>query len=253
MLISLLLQEVTEQVQDSAALDPLTTESSRSLIDIIGLAGGFQWPIMIVFILGLGALMHTLVRLYQDDRQSRVLREIDLSASKTKDIREAADLPGQSVYHEILKGLARHGKFAPNHASRVQTVAAAVATQQGSFTLTHKLVTYCSGAAGGLGLAGTLVGMYSSFAAAGTDPSTVYAGISLALVSTLLGVAVSLILEAADTFVHRYAAQYLAKGKDWGEEVCVRLSDLARTAARIQASRKSSKKPPPKGGSKSSK
>ena len=41
--------------------------------------------------------------------------------------------------------------------------------------------------------AGTLVGMYTIFSAAGTDPQTVYVGISLALVSTLLGVAVSLL------------------------------------------------------------
>jgi len=230
------------QVQDSIALSQIAGESSRSIIEIIGLAGGFQWPILIVFVLGLGALMHTLVRLYQDERQSRELRNMDLSKMVTKDIRAAAQQPGQSVYHTILSGLTRHGQFAPDHGGRIKTVAAAVATLQESFTLTHKLVTYCSGAAGGLGLAGTLVGMYSSFAAAGTDPNTVYAGISLALISTLLGVAASLILEAADTFVNRYASKYLAKGKDWGEGVCVRLSTLSRTAARMKAQRESEAK-----------
>lgn len=239
------LQDALVQVQDSTALSQITGESPRSILEFIALAGGFEWPILGVFVLGLGALMHTLVRLYQDDRQSRELRQMDMSGMITKDIRNAAKLPGQSVYHSILSGLTRHGQFAPDHGGRIKTVAAAVAAQQEAFTLTHRLVIYCSGAAGGLGLAGTMVGMYLSFAAAGTDPRTVFTGISLALVSTLLGVVASLILEAANTFVNHFASKYLAQGREWGEDVCVRLSSLSRTAARMKSQRRAAPKKSP--------
>ena len=208
--------------------------AAQNIIDIIGLAGGFQWPILFVFVLGLGALMNTLVRLYLDDRQSKSLRAMNTGSMKTEDFRAAAQVKGETIYHRLMRRLVRRTQFTSDYGGLLKTVGAAVSVEQESFALTNRLVTYCSSAAGGLGLAGTLVGMYSSFAAAGTDPNTVYVGISLALVSTLLGVAASLILEAAETFVNRYASKRLAKGRAWGEDMCARLSYLSGSSQQIR-------------------
>ncbi len=220
-------QDATTQAQDTlaSASDP---SAAQNILDIIGLAGGFQWPILLVFVLGLAALMNTLVRLYHDGVQSKSLRNMDTDSMEARDFQSEAEKPGQSIYHNLLQRLLRRSQFTSDHGGLLKTVGAVISDQQESFSLTNKLVTYCSSAAGGLGLAGTLVGMYSSFAAAGTDPNTVYVGISLALVSTLLGVAASLILEAAETFVSRYAGKHLAKGRAWGENVATRMSYLGQ-------------------------
>lgn len=228
-------------IQDSLA-QTAAPNGAQNFLDIIGLAGGFQWPILLVFILGLGALMNTLVKLYQDGRESKVLRAMEIEALKTKDFRDAADAEGGSIYHLLLQGLVKRTKVDAGPAVMERTVSGIMQSAQESLALTHKLVAYCSSAAGGLGLAGTLVGIYSSFAAAGTDPNSVFVGISLALVSTLLGVAASLILEAADTAVNRFTTKYMAHGRGWGEEVGLRLSALQQTSQRIRTSKRTTTK-----------
>jgi len=219
---------------DSVAMNVLQSATEgQSILDFIGLAGGFQWPILCVFVLGLGALMNTLVRIFNDGRQSTHLRQLDLDTMKTQDFRNIANQQGESIYHSLLRKITQRARFTSDHGSLLKSVGIVMEVQDKSLQRTNKLVTYCSSAAGGLGLGGTLVGMYSSFAAAGTDPNSVYVGISLALVSTLLGVAASLLLETAETFVSRYATAQFAEGREWGEDVCARLSHLKQTASLI--------------------
>ena len=228
-------------IQDSTALAQTVSDPSaaRNILDIIGLAGGFQYPILIVFVLGIGSLMHTLVRIYQDKRQATALLNLDLGYVKTADLRSAAELSGQSIYHLLLRGLVQRTQVDSDHTALTRTVTGILRSEQEASGLTHKVVDYCSSAAGGLGLAGTMVGIYSTFSAGSTDPSTLFVGIALALISTLLGVAASLILEAADTFVSRYATKYHAHGREWGEAVAMRLSQLRQASLRVRRSKKS--------------
>lgn len=226
--------------QDTTALDthllPLADAGGgQNLLDIIAYAGGFQWPIFFVFVLGLGALMNTMVRLFNDGRESTELRQWDIAKMLTDDFRRWDKKGGQSVYYSILSRLLRRLDFTSDHGALLKTVAAVIQRQNDRLAMTNKLVAYCSSAAGGLGLAGTLVGMYSLFAASGTDPAAVYVGIALALVSTLLGVAASLILEAAETFVSRVAGKQSAAAQDWGEDLCARMSYLMKSKNKIAA------------------
>jgi len=227
-----MLQDTTTTFLDSLtqALEQSSGGGAQSLLDIIGLAGGFQWPILIVFVIGLAALMNTLVRTFLDSKQSSYLRSLSLEETEANDFKTLSESDDQSVYHALLRKILRRARFTNDHGDLLKTVGVAMEQQRQSLQLTNKLVTYCSSAAGGLGLAGTLVGMYSSFAAAGTDPNTVYVGISLALVSTLLGIAASIILEAAETFVSRYAAKQHTRASGWGEEVCDRLGQIKQSA-----------------------
>lgn len=234
--------------KDTTSIDTLLTAMSetgggQNILDIVGLAGGFQWPILFVFVLGLGALMHTLMRLFNDERESKDLRKWEIQEMKTKDFRDAAKQGGQSVYHTLLSRLLRRIEFTSDHGALLKTVSAVIQMQDDRLAMTNKLVTYCSSASGGLGLAGTLVGMYSSFAAAGTDPSAVYVGISLALVSTLLGVAASLVLEAAETFVSRYAGKQYAVSREWGEDLCARMSHLMKSSNRTRVPKSRNSQP----------
>lgn len=234
--------------QDTTSLDTLLSAMSetgggQNILDIISLAGGFQWPILFVFVLGLGALMNTMMRLFNDERESKELRKWRIDQMRTKDFRDAVKQEGQSVYHTLLNRLVQRIEFTSDHGALLKTVAAVIQMQDDRLAMTNKLVTYCSSAAGGLGLAGTLLGMYSSFSAAGTDPNTVYVGISLALVSTLLGVAASLVLEAAETFVTRYAGKQYAVSREWGEDLCARMSHLMKSSQQIRARKSRNSQP----------
>ncbi|MXZ58130.1 MAG: MotA/TolQ/ExbB proton channel family protein [Rhodothermaceae bacterium] len=234
--------------QDTTAVDTLLTSLSESgggqnLLDIIGLAGGFQWPILFVFVLGLGALMNTLVRLFNDERESKELQSWEIQTMKTQEFRTAAKQGGQSIYHALLRRLLRRIEFTSDHGTLLKTVAVVIQDQRDRLAMTEKLVNYCSNACGAIGFTGTLVGIYSSFAAGGTDPKTIFIGISLALVSTLLGVVASLLLETADTFVSRYVGKRYAVSREWGEDLCARMSHLMKSRNQIRAKKSRNAQP----------
>ncbi|MYD20360.1 MAG: hypothetical protein F4X05_12045 [Rhodothermaceae bacterium] len=232
-MLFLRLQDATQLVQDSAAVLPDNSPSSaQNILDVIGLAGGFQWPILGVFVLGLALLAQIIVGTYRDHVSATTLRKLDIERVSTRDLRSAATLEGHSTYHLLLRGVLRRFQLDTEHSSLVRAVSGILKAKEESLGITRRVVAYCSSAAGGLGLAGTLVGIYVSFASAGTDPNTVFVGISLAVVSTLLGIAASLMLEAADTFVMRFTSRHLADSRAWGEGVAERLISLHLASGR---------------------
>ena len=241
-MLLLWLQDATQLVQDTTEVFPVNSPSSaQNILDVISLAGGFQWPILGVFVLGLALLAQTMIGVYRDHVSTKLLRSLDLEHVKTGDLRSAADLAGQSTYHVLLRGLLRRLELDAEHSSLVRVVSGVLKTKAEDLEITRRVVAYCSSAAGGLGLAGTLVGIYASFASAGTDPNTVFMGISLAVVSTLLGIAASLLLEAADTAVMRYTTRHLAEARAWGETVAERLVSLQLRAGRARKNRGNSR------------
>ena len=242
-MLFLRLQDATQLVQDSAAVLPDNSPSSaQNILDVIGLAGGFQWPILGVFVLGLALLAQIIVGTYRDHVSATMLRKLDIERVSTRDLRSAATLEGQSTYHLLLRGVLRRFQLDTEHSSLVRAVSGILKAKEESLGITRRVVAYCSSAAGGLGLAGTLVGIYVSFASAGTDPNTVFVGISLAVVSTLLGIAASLMLEAVDTFVMRFTSRHLADSRAWGEGVAERLISLHLASGRKRNKRDQSGK-----------
>ncbi len=230
-MLSPYMQDVTQLVQDSAAVLP-GNSPTQNILDVIALAGGFQWPILGVFLLGLALLAQILVGLYRDHVSAAFLRRLHIDELTTAELRNACHAEGQSTYHLLLRGVLRRFNLDTEHASLVGAISGVLKAKEGSVGITRRIVAYCSSAAGGLGLAGTLVGIYVSFAAAGTDPKTVFIGISLAVVSTILGLAASLMLDAADTVVMRCTSRHLEDAREWGESVAERLVLLHQATAR---------------------
>lgn len=201
--------------------------SPQSLLDVIGQAGGFQWPILGVFVLGMAAVIQALVRVQGEKRRARALAGLTVPVAKTSDFEIATQQGGDSLHHRIMDAIMKRLELDASSEGLLAAAERAVERARARATRTRRLVEYCSNAAGGLGFAGTLVAMYLSFASAGTDTTGVFVGISLALVSTFLGLAASLILEAAQTFVSRQTVRHQAAASEWGEAVCLRLAAMA--------------------------
>ena len=234
----LLLQDATQLVQDTTGvLVDNAPSSARNVLDVIALAGGFQWPILGVFILGMGLLSQIIVGVYRDHVSAKMLRSIDIEHVKTAELRSASTLDGDSTYHSVLRGVLRRIQLDTEHASLVRAVSGVIKTKEVSLGITRRVVAYCSNAAGGIGLAGTLVGIYVTFASGATDPQAVFVGIALAIISTLLGAGASLLLDAADTAVMRYTTRHLQEARAWGETVADRLVSLHLGTERARKNR----------------
>ena len=62
-------------------------------------------------------------------------------------------------------------------------------------------------------------GIYALFSAGTRDAQTIFAGIAIAVVSTLLGIVVSIVLELLETITHGWASRYVEAAEAWANQV----------------------------------
>ena len=79
--------------------------SPQSLLDVIGQAGGFQWPILGVFVLGMAAVIQALVRVQGEKRRARALAGLTVPVAKTSDFEIATQQGGDSLHHRIMDAI----------------------------------------------------------------------------------------------------------------------------------------------------
>lgn len=220
------------------------TFSVGSLIDLAGQAGGFQWPIFGVLVVGLLLLATHFVRLLFDQRAARALHRLPLDDLHTDDLRSVVEQSADSLYARLAMGVVELWASGADSAALGQEAAHLVAVAGAPQKRTERIITFLSGTAGGLGLLGTLVGIYVLFAAGARDAQTIFAGIGIAVISTLLGIVASVVLELFEVLAHGWASRYLARAEEWATRLRYRLlelsgapSDRSRPAASTQNGR----------------
>ena len=156
---------------------------NTSLLDLVSQAGGFQWPIFAVLIAGLLVLCARLVRLMSDYLAGRRLRKLPLKTLSQADLAAALSHCTDSLYARLLTGMLEIAQVRPGDAAALgQETLAVAGAARAAYRRTERVVAFLSSSAGGLGLLGTLVGIYVLFSAGTRDAETVFAGIAIAVV-----------------------------------------------------------------------
>ena len=184
-----------------------------SILDLLSQAGGFQWPILAVLVLGLLALSLAGVRLFMDHREAQPLYALDIGGMGVEDIATALARARDTLLGRLLAGMLAVWRSAPESSALGHESRTVMEAARAAYTRTQRMVGFLSSTAGGLGLLGTLVGIYALFSAETRDAQTIFAGIAIAIVSTLLGIIVSIILEALEALTHRWGEQVHGGGR----------------------------------------
>jgi len=195
------------------------TIGARSLADLFTQAGGFQWPILAVLLAGLLTLALATARLFADDLAARKIRGLSISSARSADLDTLLGSCEDSLYRRLLQGMVEVWRRAPAPGVLVQEASTILESARSAYGRTQRLVTFLSSAAGGLGLLGTLVGIYALFSAETRDSQTIFAGIAIAVVSTLLGIVVSIVLELLEALVHSWTSRYRERAEKWATAV----------------------------------
>ena len=214
---------MTSLIQVVADTTSTSPDQARSLIDLITQAGGFQWPILGVLLAGLLILAHAAVRLFSDGLASRIVRRSPINMAHSTDLDALLKGSEDCLYRRLLQGLVEVWRQAPASSALVQESATILAAARDAYGRTQRLITFFSSAAGGLGLLGTLVGIYALFSAETRDAQTIFAGIAIAIVSTLLGIVVSIVLELLEALIHSWVSKYMEQAEKWATKVRYRL------------------------------
>ena len=201
-----------------------------SVLDLMAQAGGFQWPILAVLVVGLMALALAVVRLYMDRRAARPLYALDARTLDVNGVWDALATNDDSLCSRLLHGMVEVWRSAPESSALAHEAGMVLGAARAAYARTQRLVGFLSSTAGGLGLLGTLVGIYALFSAETRDVQTIFAGIAIAIVSTLLGIIVSIVLEALEALAHSWASKYMEGAEEWAAAVRYQLLSLPHDA-----------------------
>ncbi len=222
------LDQVVPADSASPVLDDGLAIQEWSILDLLAQAGGFQWPILAVLVIGLMTLALTAVRLFDDKRASRSLRSMSVEYASVEDFKAALKSVKTTLYSSLLSGMFEVWWSTSDPVTIGYESRTTIDGARAAYMRTQRMVGFLSSTAGGLGLLGTLVGIYVLFSAQTRDAQVIFAGIALAIVSTLLGIVVSIILELLEALVHSWASKYLEAAEEWSAEVRYRLLALSK-------------------------
>ena len=166
-----------------------------SLWDLIGYAQGFEWPLGIVFLLGLFLLTSAYVRYFRQWRGSDDLLQLDPRTISERDFTAAIEgtearnpyrLSGTRLLEELGRGGSAHSMI--DYATRY------IDFDHDNYKEIDRYITAAVYIALSIGLLGTLLGIFVLFMAGSRHEASDLVGLGIAVVSTMLALVVRLIL-----------------------------------------------------------
>lgn len=180
-------------------------------------AGALGWVISFVLALGLFLIFTQFLVLGVDRRRSKVVYNTKLQDLGIQEIDHLVkDSKGTMAgfIRSLLNAFHATGSFQ----SLTEEITLFNQAMQERFRASRNWLSFLSNSAGALGLLGTVLGMYVTFRGGILEHSKILNGMALALVTTLMGIVVSLILDLGSTMVNNYSNKNLDYSLQKSEE-----------------------------------
>lgn len=191
----------TQQANAKANRVETAEEKHLSAWDIIEMTSWLFWPF--VFLTAGGIMLVTLKSLKEFQEKARALpllaSRIGVRELKTVVHRVQESQPSRTsrLMHSIIATFNKTNKAEPI-GDDINTY---LNTERDSFETFHRIMGFLSDTAGALGLLGTVWGIFETFHSGKMDGPTILQGMSVSLVTTLVGLVISLVLNAGATSV----------------------------------------------------
>jgi len=216
----------------SSALSTMLQEDSSgfALGDFWSLtqqAGPLRWPIYLVLAFGLIQVFVKLWELVRDRRVSSGLRSADLASMSLRDITELVGRQDESMLSSLQATMLNVFQTRPGEGLLHDEISNFVAFQQGRFEVFRRRMDFLSDTAGALGLMGTVWGMFTVFFQGSAEQDVILRGMGIALITTLLGLVVSIILNFSATELASSFGKRLEQVSLKSDELRFRLMELA--------------------------
>jgi biopolymer transport protein ExbB/TolQ len=197
------------------------------LWDLIGDAGGFQYPIFGLLAIGLFLISAKVYELYKDRQAAQELEEASLEDMNMNRITMLVANQQKSMLADLQATMLNVFKTTKDAATLHEEIANFIQFQRDRFSTFKQRIDFLADTAGAVGLLGTVWGILRVFTGGGIDDEQrVLAGMGIALVSTLLGLVVSITLNLISTEVYSFFDDRLDQIEDKADELRFRLLEL---------------------------
>lgn len=211
---------------DGASLSSLG--ASTSIWDLVEQAGGIRFPIYGILVVGLLLIFSKVFELLQDKKKQEQLAKSSLTESGINEITSLVSSQSGHMLSAVMAKLLN--VYANQKATETlhNEISSFNAVKQEEFATFKQRIDFLSDTAGALGLLGTVWGMFLVFSTGSSDKETILIGMGVALMSTLLGLVVSIILNFFTTVTQGFFTKHLQAVSEKADELRYRLIELSQ-------------------------
>lgn len=190
-------------------------------------AGPLRWPIYFILAFGLIQVFVKLSELIRDRSVSAPLRRVDYSAMSLDEIAALVSRQKASMLASLQATMINVFQTRPSEGLLHDEITNFVQFQQDQFQVFRRRMEFLSDTAGALGLMGTVWGMFTVFFQGTAEQDVILRGMGIALITTLLGLVVSIILNFSATELSSFFNKRLEQVSRKSDELRFRLMELA--------------------------
>lgn len=183
--------------------------------------GWVMYPLYLVFMIGLGILVYLVVKVYFDKHRAKATQSFVIGKLK-EPLREGEERArieeifaetakdGKSTLGKLLTKLCDLWRRDPSAEALQVEIKGELETKKEGYELGRNFAVLLSDTAGALGLLGTVLGMYQTFMPGRLDASQVIYGMGVALVTTIGGLVVSILLNFGISYAQAVYLNHLS-------------------------------------------
>ncbi|UCE04989.1 MAG: MotA/TolQ/ExbB proton channel family protein [bacterium] len=227
--------QVTNSTTDVAKVNKIDPASLtklkdiKSLWDITRFGGIFRWFIIGIFILGMITVLYKVSELLLDNQHSRELEKLNLRKITLVDVMRVIKNNKSSMLSHLFKYMLDLYQTRRSAEGFSDEIIDFVQIRQDRFQAFQTKMSFFSDTAGALGLLGTVWGMFLTFFGGDLEKHKILSGMGVALITTLMGLVVSIFLNLFTTQTHSYFRKRIDKVTDLGNQFRLRLHQLEQT------------------------
>lgn len=188
-----------EDALPATAVDTVVGPSIGNFWDLTKHAGGFRWLIFLVLVVGVFLITMKIYELTVDRLKARQFERTNLQKLDKKRITDLISRQSDHILSRLAATLINVFQTSRNADSLHDEIANYVQFQHDKFTTFRTRIDFLSDTAGALGLLGTVWGMFIVFFSGNLDKQVILTGMGIALLTTLLGLIVSIFLNFFST------------------------------------------------------
>ncbi|MDZ7267906.1 MAG: MotA/TolQ/ExbB proton channel family protein [candidate division KSB1 bacterium] len=210
------------------------TVQNLTLKDMLDMLDWTFWPFVLVTLAGFTTLIWRALSDYQDRVRGRQLLAQTISLSSLNQFGSLVSAVQPSRAARLFK----HMIMTFNKTNQAESLAGEVNTyladDRTSYETFNRVMTYLSDTAGALGLLGTVWGIFVTFYGGTLDSTTILNGMGVALITTLVGLILSLLFNLGTTALNAGYGAHLKVIGDKAEELRQALLALQRSRNNIR-------------------
>ncbi len=198
-------EENLPQTGESGSAEQLTQiRDIRSLWQLTELGGGIRWAIFGIFALAILFILKKVLELTVDYINGRYLEKVRIDEVSFEDLQVTIENSKPSLIRELMEKLFEIYYSTGRVEVLQEELTSFIKSQQDQFSRFRERMSFLSDTAGALGLLGTVWGMFLTFFGGTLDNQRILNGMGIALITTLLGIVVSIIINFASTEVFNF-------------------------------------------------